>query len=157
MDINVTLFGQMITFAIFIWFTMKFVWPFITSAINSREKQMADGLAAAEQGKRDLELAAEKTQELLVAAKEEAAGIIDQANTRAGKIVDEAREAGREEGKRMVASAQAEIEQQYVQAKTELQNNTTELAVKMAEKIVMGVIDQERHKQLLSEVTSEIH
>ena len=112
MNINLTLIGQSITFLIFVWFCMKFVWPFIRKAMDERTQQIAEGLSAAERAHRDLELAKDKVSSQLKDAKVEAASIIEQANRRAAQIIDEAKDRAREEGDRIKASAQAEIEQE---------------------------------------------
>ena len=94
MNINLTLFGQMVTFAFFVWFCMKFVWPVIIEAMEERQKKIADGLDAADRAMRDLELAQNKATDQMKEAKQEAAGIVDQANKRANQIVDEAKTSG---------------------------------------------------------------
>lgn len=156
MSINLTLLGQMLTFAIFVAFTMKYVWPPITKAMQEREKRIADGLAAADRGQRDLELAQHKSVEILQEAKVRASHIIDQANKRAQHIVEEAKEQARQEGQRLLAHAQSEITQQVNQAKRELQTQVSELALKMAEKIVQRDIDARTHQQLLNNLVTEI-
>ncbi len=156
MDINATLIGQMITFAVFVIFTMKFVWPPITKAMAAREKKIADGLAAGERGEHSLELARNKAVEILQEAKTEAARLVDQANSRAAHIVDEAKENAREEGKRLIALAQSEIEQQVHHAKQQLQKQVSELAIAMAEKIVQRSIDPTAHQHLLDNTVTEI-
>ena len=105
MHINLTLIGQSITFLIFVWFCMKFVWPFIRNAMDARTQQIAEGLSAAERAHRDLELAKDKVSSQLKDAKVEAASIIEQANRRAAQIIDEAKERAREEGDRIKVSA----------------------------------------------------
>lgn len=156
MDINLTLIGQMITFALFVWFTMKYVWPPITKAMQEREKKIADGLAAADKGQRDLELAMHKSLEILEEAKINASRIIDQANKRAAHIVEEAKEQAREEGKKIIERARDEVEQQVNEAKRQLQNQVAELAITMAEKIIQRDIDPKTHQQLLTQSTAEI-
>ena len=156
MDINVTLIGQMITFAVFIWFTMKFIWPHITKAMHDREKKIADGLAAAEKGKRDLELAQHKSVEILQETKLKASQIVDAANKRGVHIVEEAKEAARKESKRLIASAQIEIEQQTQQVKDELRAQAGNLAVKMAGKIVAREIDPKAHQTLLDKMVEAL-
>lgn len=155
MNLNATLLGQMITFAVFVWFTMKFVWPPITKAMADREKKIADGLAAGERGQHDLELAKAKSMETLKQAKESAAHIIAEANTRASHIVMEAKEAAVHEGSVMISRAEAEIEQKYNHAKEELRAETAALALSMAEKIVGRDIDASAHKKLLDEMVAE--
>jgi F-type H+-transporting ATPase subunit b len=117
MNINATLIGQIITFAIFVAFCMKFVWPHLLGAMAEREKKIADGLDAANRATRDLELAQQKAGDQLRESKEKAAEIIEQANKRANQIIEEAKDAAREEGSRLQAAAQAEIEQDVNRAK----------------------------------------
>lgn len=156
MNLNATLLGQMITFAVFIWFTMKYVWPHITKAMDEREKKIADGLAAADKAQRDLELAKHKSVEILQEAKIKAGQIIDQANKRSTHIVEEAKEMAREEGKRLVAAAHLDIDQERQQAKVELQHEASLLALSIAEKIIQREIDGKTHQQLLSKMVEEI-
>jgi F-type H+-transporting ATPase subunit b len=155
MDINVTLIGQMLTFVVFVWFTMKFVWPPITKAMNNREKKIADGLAAGERGEHDLELARHKSVEIIQAAKVEAARVLDQANQRGDTIVEEAKEQGQAERRRLIVHAEQEIEQQTNQAKRELQQQIANLALSMAEKIVQRDIDQNLHRQWIDQAIAE--
>lgn len=155
MDINVTLIGQMLTVVVFVWFTMKFVWPPITKAMNNREKKIADGLAAGERGEHDLELARHKSVEIIQAAKVEAARVLDQANQRGDTIVEEAKEQGQAERRRLIVHAEQEIEQQTNQAKRELQQQIANLALSMAEKIVQRDIDQNLHRQWIDQAIAE--
>lgn len=153
---NSTFIGQMLTFAVFVWFTMKYVWPHIIKAMREREKRIADGLAAAEKGQRDLELAQHKSVEIIQEAKLEASRLIDQANKRSARIIEDAKETARQEGERLIASAKADIEQQTLQAKRELQNQISDLAISMAEKIIQQDIDPKTHKKLLDQMVAEI-
>lgn len=155
MDVNLTLIGQMITFAVFVWFTMKFVWPPLTKAMQEREKKIADGLAAAERGQHDLQLAQHKAVALLSEAKQSAAGIIDQANKRAEHIAQEALDNAKQEAQRLIERTQAELEQQFGKAKRELQSQVANLALEMAEKIVQRDIDAKTHQQLLDSLVTE--
>src|SRR5260370_42125168 len=107
MNINLTLFAQVITFAAFIWFTVKFIWPFMLRAIETRQKTIADGLAAAEQGRRSLELSTRQADEEIKRARDRAAEILAQAETRAAQMVDEAKSAAKGEGGRAKAAAKA--------------------------------------------------
>ena len=129
MDINASLLGQAITFAILVWFTMKFVWPPLTTMLDERAKRIADGLAAADRGKQDLQnaekLAADKVRE----AKKQASEIIAQAEKRAAQIVDESKDTARVEGERIVAGAKAEIDQEVHRAKEALRAQVAGLAV----------------------------
>src|SRR6476661_11122189 len=110
MNINLTLFAQAVSFALFIWFTAKFVWPPLVRAIDARQKQITEGLAAAERGKQDLQQAAVRTEAMLKEAREKAQEIMAQAERRASQIIEEAKVAASEEGSRIKAGAMAEID-----------------------------------------------
>ena len=112
MNINLTLFGQMVSFAVFVWFTMKFVWPPIVKALADRQAKIAEGLAAAERGQHEQELAQKRATEVLHEAKGQASEIIGQSQKRAAEIVDEAKGDARAEGQRLLTAARAEIEQE---------------------------------------------
>lgn len=156
MDINLTLVGEMITFAIFVWFTMKFIWPPVTKTMQSREKKIADGLANAEKAKRELELAQIKSQEMLQDAKIEASQIIDQANQRSARMIEEAKETARKEEKIILDRAQDEAIQAFNQAQQQLQNEAVDLAVAMAGKIIERDVDAKTHQKLLDELVTEM-
>ncbi|WP_221793225.1 F0F1 ATP synthase subunit B [Oceanobacter mangrovi] len=156
MNINATLIGQIITFAIFVWFCMKFVWPPLLSAMQEREKKIADGLDAANRAERDLELAKEKAASQLRESKEKAAEIIEQANKRANQIIDEAKETARAEGERLIAAAQAEVGQEVNRAKEALRKQVSELAVTGAAKILGKSVDASAHAELLNTLTEEL-
>lgn len=156
MDLNATLIGQMITFAVFVVFTMKFVWPKITDALNEREKKIANGLAAAEKGERDLELARDKALTMIQESKVTCAQLIEQAHQRANHILEEARQNARIEGERIINHAQVELEQQRIQAEQQLQNQVADLALVMAEKIVQHHLDAASHRQLLQSRVTEL-
>lgn len=156
MDLNATLLGQMITFAVFVVFTMKYVWPPITKAMQDREKKIADGLAAGQKGEQDLQLAKNKAVEILREAKTTATQLIAQANSRADHLMEEAKQAAKQEGERLIAHAHTEIEQQVVEAKRQLQSHVGLLAVQMAEKIVQRDIDPASHQLLLDKMVEEL-
>ncbi|MDO6680832.1 MULTISPECIES: F0F1 ATP synthase subunit B [unclassified Oceanobacter] len=156
MNMNLTMLGQLIAFAIFVWFCMKFVWPPLTSAMQERVKKIADGLDAANRAERDLELAQEKAISELRESKEKAAEIIEQANKRANQIIDEAKETARAEGDRLVAAAQAEVEQEVNRAKEVLRKQVSELAVAGATKILSKSVDASAHADLLNQLTEEL-
>jgi F-type H+-transporting ATPase subunit b len=155
-NLNLTLVGQMLTFAIFVWFTMKYVWPPITNAMAERNKKIADGLAAAEQGRRDLEIAHHKAVEQLRDAKIQAASIIEQATQRANHIVEDAKEHARNEGGRLLAVAKSEINQEVVRAKQELQLQVSDLAIAMAQKILQRELDSTKHADLINSMIEEL-
>ena len=156
MDINATLIGQAIWFGLFIWFTMKFVWPPLQRAVHDRQKQIADGLAAAERGRQELEQAAKRTEEILVEARQKARELLTQADKRAVQIIEEAKNAARNEGERLLTGAKAEIEQEVFRAKEVLRTQVAMLAVTGAEKILKREVDAKAHAQLLSGLEAEL-
>lgn len=156
MDINITLIGQLITFALLVWFTMRYVWPPIIKAMQERQKRIADGLAAGERGERDLELARQKSVEILHEAKQQASQLMDNANKRAAVLVDEGKETARQEAERIIKTAKDEITQLVNQAKRDLQNQASDLAIAMAEKIVQRDIDANTHRKLIDQMVAEI-
>ena len=117
MNINLTLFAQALSFAILIWFTVKFVWPPLLSAIETRQKTIADGLAAAERGKHEQELAAKRAADVIREAKEKAAEIIAQGEKRGTEIIEEAKAQAKVEGDRIITGAKAEVEQEVFRAR----------------------------------------
>lgn len=156
MNINLTLFGQMVTFAIFVWFCMKFVWPVIITAMEERQQKIADGLDAADRALRDLEAAQDKATDQMKEAKQEAAGIVDQANKRANQIVDEAKQQAITEGDRLKIAAEAEIEQEINRAKEELRASVAGLALAGAEKILEASIDDKANRALVDNLASKL-
>ncbi|PXX46046.1 MULTISPECIES: F0F1 ATP synthase subunit B [Aquitalea] len=155
MEFNVTLLGQAITFAILVWFTMKFVWPPLTNMMEERAKRIADGLAAAERGKQDLEAAEKRVADEVRKAKQQAMEIIASAEKRATQIVDEAKENASTEGARIVADAKGQIDQEVMRAKEALREHVAQLAVVGAEKILRKEIDAAKHADLLSSIKAE--
>jgi F-type H+-transporting ATPase subunit b len=155
-NINLTLFGQLISFLFFIWFCKKFVWTAIIHSMEERQKKIADGLDAADRASRDLELAQKKATEQLKGAKQEAAAIIEQANKRANQIVDEAKGQAKAEGDRLKVAAQAEIEQEVNRAKEELRNNVATLALAGAEKILKANINESTNRALVDDLAAQL-
>lgn len=155
MEFNATLLGQAITFAILVWFTMKFVWPPLTNMMDERAKRIADGLAAAERGKQDLEAAEKRVADELRQAKQQATELILAAEKRANQIVDEAKDAARTEGAKLVADAKAQIDQEVLRAKESLREQVAFLAVSGAEKILRKEIDAAKHADLLASIKAE--
>jgi len=155
-NINLTLIGQIIAFAVFVAFCMKFVWPPLITAMQERAKKIVDGLDAANRAQRDLKLAQEKAGSQLRDAKEQAAQVIEQANKRANQIIDEAKEAARQEGERLKAAAQAEIDQEVNRAKETLRTQVSALAIAGASKILETSIDVEKHNELLNKLAEEL-
>jgi F-type H+-transporting ATPase subunit b len=156
MNINLTLFAQAAVFAAFIWFTAKLIWPFMLRAIETRQKTIADGLAAAEQGRRSLETSTREAQEAIAQARTRAAEILAQAEKRAVQLVDEARNAAKEEGNREKAAAKAEIEQQVTRAREQLRDNVASLAVAGAERILRREVDARAHAELLESIKQQL-
>lgn len=156
MNINATLLGQSITFFVFVWFCMKFVWPPIMEALSQRKQQIADGLAAGERGKHELELASKRSGDVLREAKQKAADIIAQAEKRSAQLIDEAKNDAKVEGDRLLAGAKAEIEQEVFRAKESLRSQVADLAVAGAEKILRREVDAKTHADLLSALKSEL-
>jgi len=155
-DINATIFGQSIAMIVFVWFCMKYIWPLIIGMLEERQTQIADGLAAADKGNRALEEAEVEKSSILDEARGQAREIIDQANTRGSSIVDEARTEAGTEKERILASAQAEAEQDANRAREELRGQVGALAVSGAEKILQREIDGAAHKDLLDKLAAEI-
>lgn len=156
MDINASLIGQALTFLVLVLFTMKFVWPPLIKAIEDRREQIAGGLAAAEKGQHDLDLAEKNAADRIRAAKGQAAEVIALAEKRAAQIVDEAKQAARAEGDRQLAAAKAEIEQEVVRAKEELRQQVAILAVAGAEKILRREVTAANHADLLDSIKAEL-
>lgn len=156
MNINMTLIGQTIAFAIFVWFCIKYVWPPISTALHERQKRIAEGLDAASRASRDLELAQEQASQTLRESKEQASQIIEQANKRSAQMVEEAREQARAEGERMIASARAEIDQEVQRAKDELRAQVSSLAVVGAERVLEASVDEKAHRKLLDKLAAEL-
>lgn len=156
MNINATLFGQAIWFGVFIWLTMKYIWPPLQRAMQERQKQIADGLAAAERGKQDLELAAKRSAEVLQQARDQAAEIVSHAEKRSAQLIEEAKSNAKAEGERIVTAAKAEIQQEVSRAKESLRNQVAALAVAGAERILKREVDAKAHAQLLQSLEAEL-
>lgn len=156
MNINLTLFGQAIAFGIFIWFCVKFVWPPLMKAIEDRQKQIADGLAAAERGKQDLVVAEKRVGDELERAKRQATEIVAQSERRAAAVVEEAKNAARAEADRIVAGAKAELDQEVQRVKAQLRQQVSVLAVAGAEKILKREVDQKAHADILGGLAGQL-
>ena len=156
MAINMTLIGQLIAFAIFTWFCMKFVWPPITNAMDARQKKIAEGLDAAGRAERDLKLAQEKAAEMLRETKQAAAEIIEKANKAGNDIVEEAKQHARNEGDRLIAGAKAEIDLEVNRVKEELRKQVSVLAVAGAERILGATVDAKTHNNLVEQLAAEL-
>ena len=156
MDINSTLIYEMIAFAIFVFFCMKFVWPPLMTAIEDRQKKIAEGLAAAERGSQDMELAKENAAEILKEAKQQAASIVDQANKRHSQVVESAKDDARVEGERIIKAAMAELDQEVNRAREQLRNQLSSLAVQGAEQILERSINKKDQEDILSRLAEQI-
>ena len=156
MNLNLTLIAQAITFSVFIWFTVKFIWPYMLRAIETRQRTIADGLAAAEQGRRSLELSSRQADEAIKEARARASEILAQAEKRAAQLIEEARDAAKEEGNREKAAAKAEIEQEVTRAREQLRDRVAALAVAGAEKILRREVDARAHGEFLESIKRQL-
>jgi F-type H+-transporting ATPase subunit b len=156
MNINFTLFSQAAAFAVFIWFTVKFVWPPLMRAIEDRQKTIADGLAAGERGKHELELASHRSSDALKEAKQRASDIIAQAEKRASQIIEEAKGTAKDESDRIIVGAKAEVDQEVFRAKETLRQQVADLAVAGAAKILRREVDAKVHAELLTSIKAEL-
>jgi F-type H+-transporting ATPase subunit b len=156
MNLNATLFAQAAVFGLFIWITVKFIWPHMLNIIETRQKTIADGLAAAEQGKRSLELSTRQADEEIRKARDRAAEVLAQAEKRAAQLVEEAKNAAKEEGNREKAAAKAEIAQEITRAREQLRDQVASLAVAGAEKILRREVDAKAHGELLDSIKRQL-
>lgn len=156
MNINLTLLLEMVVFAVFVWFTAKFVWGPIVGVLDERKAKIADGLAASEKGLKDQEMAKELAVQQIKKAKKEAAEIIAQAKARDGQMLEEAKNKAVEEADRVMAGAQAEIDQEVNRAKDSLRSQVSSLAVAGASKILGKEINASAHKTALKELIKQI-
>lgn len=156
MDINATIIGQFLTFAILVWFTMKYVWPPVIKTMHDREKKIAAGLDAAERSKRELEMAEHKALSIIREAKQQATQIIEQANLHSTRLVEDAKSQAKDESKRIVEMAQGDIDREISQAKEALKAQLATLAISGAEKIIQRNLDVSIHNDLLNQLAAEI-
>ncbi len=156
MNINLTLIGQSITFALFVWFCMKYIWPPIMGALEARKKEIADGLAAAERGHQAHELAEKSAVKHIKEAKGQATNIIAQAQKRADEIVEEAKGDAKTEAGRIVAGANAEITQETNRAREQLRKEVVVLAIAGAEKIIKREVDKKAHAATLDDLAAQL-
>jgi F-type H+-transporting ATPase subunit b len=155
-DINLTLIVQMLVFAAFVLFTMKLVWPPLAKALEERQDKIADGLSAAERGRKELELAQHRIKDELKVAKAEAAEIVEKAKRRASELIEEAKDNARREGQLMAKMAQEQVNMQVAHAKEALRKQVAGLAVYGAEKILMREVDVKTNTTLLDNLIKEI-
>ncbi len=156
MPISVTLIVQMVTFAVLIVFVKRYLWGPLTAIMERRQKRIADGLAAADQGRKALDEAQRQQEEILVLARERAAEILDQAERRSREIIDEARERARAEADHAMALVRAEAESEMNRAREQLRGDVARLALAGAERIVEREIDARLHERLLDEVAAQL-
>lgn len=156
MNLNATLIGQTITFLVFVWFCKKFVWPPMMSAMEARQKKIADGLAAAEKGQEAQAIAEQEAAELVGTAKTQASEIIANAEKRGSTLVDEAKNTATSEKQRIVDSATAELEQEVNSAREELRGQVSSIAIAAASKIVGKEIDEKTHASLVDDLVQQL-
>jgi F-type H+-transporting ATPase subunit b len=156
MNFNATLIGQSITFIVFVWFCMKYIWPPLMAALEARNAKISEGLAAAEQGQKDLVEAQSKVSDGLKDAKQQAQEIINQAQKRANEIVDEAKDIARDEAEKIKVSATSDIDQQVNSAREQLRKEVSVIALAGAEKILKREVDAKTHAAVLDELVAQI-
>ena len=156
MNFNATLIGQSITFMVFVWFCMKFVWPPIMHALQQRKEKVAEGLAAGERGRHELELAQKKALETMHEAKQKAAEIISRAEKRGAEIIEEAKNDAVEEGNRIKAAAQLELEREVNRAKETLRGQVVEIATAGAGRILRRELDATANDELIKDLVAQI-
>ena len=156
MDINLTLIGQTIAMIVFVWFCMKFIWPPLLEAIEERQQQIEDGLAAADRGEEKLVQAAAEAEEIIAEARQQATTILSQANGRANEIVADGKADGVKERERQLTAATAEIEQEANRAREELRGQVSAVAIAGAEKILNREIDAKTHEDILGKLAQEL-
>jgi len=155
-NLNATLLAQIVVFAILWWFTMKFVWPPITKALDDRAKKIADGLAAADKAKAELTNANKRVEEQLAQTRDEATRRLADAEKRAQAIIEEAKKRADEEGAKIIANAKAEADQQVISAREALREEVAALAVKGAEQILRREVNAGVHAELLGRLKTEL-
>ena len=156
MDINATLLGQMLVFGILIWFSWKFIWPPLVKAVEDRQKKIADGLAAAERGQKELHQASGEAAGIVNEAREKALKIVDQANRRSNEIIEEARSTAIAEGQRLVGDARQEVALEQARARDALRKDVAQLAVAGASRLLEREIDAKAHADLIEKLAREI-
>jgi len=156
MNLNFSLIAQAITFALLIWFTVKLIWPHMLRAIETRQKTIADGLAAAERGHQELEASSKRADEAIAEARGRAAEILAQTEKRSVQLIEEAKGAAKNEGNREKVAAKAEIEQEFARAREQLRDQVAALAVAGAEKILQREVDAKAHADLLDSIRRQL-
>lgn len=156
MEINATLLGQAIVFAILVWFTWKYIWPPLIQAMHDRQKKISEGLAAAERGKRDLQDAKQQVDALLTEAREQAQEILANANKQAAENIEQSKQTARQEAERIVENGHAQVQQEVQSARDALRREVGVLAVAGAERILRREIDEAAHQDILKELVAEV-
>ena len=156
MNINATLIGQTLAFAVFVWFCLKFIWPFVLDSLEQRKAKIAEGLAAAEEGLRAKERANEEVEVAMRDAREQAKDIISNAQKRADQIVEESKSAARVEGDKLVEQAKGEIDQQLNEARESLRKDVVKLALSGAEQVLMQEVDAAAHSSALEKLAAQL-
>jgi len=146
----------MITFALLVWFTMKYIWPPLFDSLEERKKKIADGLAAAEKGQEQMQLAEKKAKGVLKEAKEQSSEIVNLAQKRANELVEASKDTAKKEGERLILVAKAQIEQEKQQAKESLRKEVSALALRAAEQILSAEIDKTKHQDILSKISKQL-
>ena len=156
MNINLTMLMQAVGFGLFIWFTAKFIWPPLMRAVATRQKQIADGLAAGEQGRQSLASAEKRIADMIAEAKAQAGEIVATGEKFRSETMDAAKTEARAESERIVAAAKAEIQQEVARAKEQLRNQVADLAVEGASKILKREVGAKDHADLLDAIRKEL-
>lgn len=156
MNINLTIIGQSISFAIFVWFCLKFIWPPIINALRERQRQIAKGLEQAEQAGQNMEIAARKAEEIVAEAKHDAQAIIEQAGGRAEQIIEQAKRQAVVEGEQLKEAAQADIEQTVSRARDGLRAELSELVISGTEKVLQSAVERSHHEAALKQLAAEL-
>jgi F-type H+-transporting ATPase subunit b len=156
MNINLTLVGQSIAFAVFVWFCLKFIWPPIITALNARKARIADGLTAADEGLKAKERADDEVAEALREVREQAKDIIANAQKRADQMVEEAKISARSEGDKLLELAKGDVEQQANEARENLRKDVVALALTGAEQVLMQEVDADKHTEALNKLSAQL-
>lgn len=156
MNINLMIIGQILAFSVFVWFSMRFVWPHLSEALDTRRTKIAESLEEAEQGWNTQRMAQEKAVDLLKSAKEQSAEIIAMAEKRATEIVEESKGNAREEGDRILAHVKTQIEQELFRVREDLRHQVSALALEGTEQILKKEMDAKTHKALVKDLVSRL-
>ena len=156
MNLNATILIQMVSFAILVWLTLKFVWPPLVEAMRERREKIAEGLAAAEKGNQQLEDASAETDRLIREAREQASDIIAQANRRSTEMIEDAKADARREGERLLENARSQIDQDVARARAELRQELAELTAMGASQILGREVDAKAHGEMLDRLANQL-